>query len=284
MPISKRKLWTNHAATHVSSVTFSATSTESSNFIARTTGLTNPDKINYDTLITGLVNDGIFAKLDALWVYAARDTTNAVLNLVSSSFTCVEHGSPTFTAYRGYTGSDGSTTVYLDTQFNPSSGSPHYTQNSCHASAWSNTSAAAGASGGGMNGCADGGSPGGGYTHVFPRFVDGKGYYRINDTKAGITAGVTNADGKGFYLANRSGASAQQGYKNASDVGVVAVSSMSVFNGNMYSLAYNAAGSPVAGFGGQSAMCSFGGSLTSGEVTNFYSRLQTYMTAVGVLP
>ncbi len=116
---------------------------------------------------------------------------------------------------------------------------------------------------------------------ISPRFSDGNAYFRINDG-ATASGGITTATAKGHYLANRSGASAQQGYKNAVDQGVVAVASGGPFNGNIFTLASNRNG--TAGFGSpvQLTMASIGGSMTSAQVTKFYNRLQTYMSAVGV--
>src|SRR3974390_3125511 len=65
---------------------FTPSCSQSSNFLARATGVTsNTDKTNYDTMICGLVTDGVWSKLDALYVFAAVDRTTAKLNLVSSS-------------------------------------------------------------------------------------------------------------------------------------------------------------------------------------------------------
>src|SRR5262245_58714994 len=104
--------------------------TEAAQFLARTSGLDTAHTNAYTALIDGLVADGIWSKLDLLHIYATQDSTNALLNLISSSFTGITHGSPTFTADRGFTGVSGSSTVYIDTQFNPNSGTRKYTLDS----------------------------------------------------------------------------------------------------------------------------------------------------------
>ena len=95
-------------------------------------------------------------------------------------------------------------------------------------------------------------------------------------TSGGVTQGVNN----GFYLGNRSGASAAQTYVNGSDIGLTAVNSTALSDRSMAILGSNAA--TRVGGGYQISAASIGGSLTSGQVTSFYNRLRTYMTAVGV--
>jgi hypothetical protein len=117
---------------------FSPTSAQSAAFLARATNVTSTtDKTNYDTMITGLVNDGVWAKMDALYIWAAVDQTTALLNLVSSSFPGVTTGTVNFSAYHGYTG-DGSTFA-VDTGFVPSAGGTNYTLNSASMSVYNQT-------------------------------------------------------------------------------------------------------------------------------------------------
>ncbi len=81
----------------------------------------------YDTMICGMVTDGTWAALDALYIFAAPTQTIANMNLVSSSYTITPHGGITFTANSNYQ-SDGST-GYLDTGFNPNTAGGHFSQN-----------------------------------------------------------------------------------------------------------------------------------------------------------
>src|SRR5260370_13754601 len=70
-----------------------------------------------NTLTTnGLFNaDGTTPFFDVLYLFATQNSATAILNLVSSSFAATLNGSPTFTTDRGFTGVDGSTTVFLNT-------------------------------------------------------------------------------------------------------------------------------------------------------------------------
>lgn len=81
------------------------------------------------TLICGMVTDGTFALLDALYIFATDTTAHASLNLISTNYTLIPHGTLTFTANTGWAG-DGST-GYADTQFNPATAvSSKYSLNS----------------------------------------------------------------------------------------------------------------------------------------------------------
>lgn len=105
---------------------FAPSCSQSTAFLARATGITlTADKTNYDTLICGLNTDGVLAKLDALYIFAAPDSTTAKLNLVSTSFS---PGTTTlsFSAYHGFTG-DGATV--FDTGFTPNTGGSNFVLN-----------------------------------------------------------------------------------------------------------------------------------------------------------
>src|SRR5207344_1340696 len=67
------------AGVDVSNGSFDATSSQSSSFLARATNVTSwIDKKNYDNLITGLVADGVWAKLDVLYIFAAPNSATAL--------------------------------------------------------------------------------------------------------------------------------------------------------------------------------------------------------------
>src|SRR5258706_6883060 len=205
--------------------------TASSNFFARAGTLDATHHSAYDTLICGLVTDGIFSKLDVLYIFATQNTATAQLNLVSSSFSATLNGAPTFTTDRGYTGVAASTTVYIDTGFNPSSGTPNFIQNSAHVSVWCVTNAAAdvvsaiGAS-----------NPSGQGTSLIPRHTNGSTFYRV--TAQGIS-GVANAVSNGHYLASRTGLTTMVGYKNGASVLTDATGAFSIQSGNFYTIGHN---------------------------------------------
>lgn len=249
---------------------------EASAFLARTSGLDATHTNAYTDLINGLVTDGIWSKLDALYIYATQDQTTALLNLVSSSYNAAKHGTPTFTADRGFTGTDSSSTIYLDSGFNPSTAtSPKYTQNSGHMSAWNVNNAWAAY---GAIGVIDFGS---GHNSIVVPQDSGSGYGRLSINSAGVADNITISNASGHFIANRSGSNARQGYRNGSSSYTGSDGSIAPMNFNIFMLGYNSNGTP-AGSGYQQAMNSIGASLSSTDATNFYNRLRTYMTAVGV--
>lgn len=248
-------------------------------FLARTSGLDATHTNAYKALINGLVADGVFSKLDFLYTLGTQDSTNALLNLCSTSFNAVVVGSPTFTADRGFLGVDASATVYLDSQFNPSTAGGSFATNSAHISAWSNTNAASSASGGTIigNSTSSGNSNS---SSILPKYSDGNAYFRINDGTS--SAGFVNANSTGQYIANRSGASATQGYRNASLVGSPNAAAGTLANKTIGILVDNdTVSGPFFGGAFEIAAASAGGSLSSTDVTNFYNRLRTFGTTLG---
>jgi hypothetical protein len=212
-----------------------------------------------------------------LHIYATQDTATAQLNLVSSSYSAVLNGSPTFTVDRGYTGVDASSTVYINSQFNPlTASSPKFTQNNAHMSYWSNTNVQSSASGG----LAMGSTGGGTSTYIFSRYPTDIMGFRINGTNV---AGTTNTDSTGHYLGTRTGTSTLAGYKNGAVVQGPAGDGVGTpHNSNILIMAISNAGTPAFGSGMQFTMASIGNTLNSTQVGNFYTRLRTYMTTMGV--
>jgi hypothetical protein len=228
----------------------------------------------YDNLICGLVTDGVWTKFDVLQIYATQNTTAALLNMVSSSYAAtLAAGASSFTADRGFTGVSGQTCSYLDTHFNPTTASsPNYTQNSAHFSAWSVVDAGA------INLALIGIQPiSGNESEIYPKWVDNNAYFRINGAGS---SGVANATPTGFYLANRSASNAIQGYKNSTSIVTDTTASGTPNNADFTVGADGACGS--SGNAQQVAQISIGSSLSSTDELNFYNRLRTYMTAVGV--
>lgn len=219
-------------------------------------------------LICGLVTDGVFAKLDALYIFATDTSAHALLNLVSASFNASLIGAPTFTADRGFTGT-GSLSNVVDTGFNPSTAAGLYTQNSAHLSAWSNTTGADPGSVAGANGVS--------LTSIYPNFGTSDTYVRINDNVASGQIGTTA--GLGWYMGSRNSSSNRDAYNNNTSLGnTPSATSAALANLNIYFLGSNTNDATNR----QITMGSIGGALTATDAGNFYSRLRTYMTAVGV--
>lgn len=255
-------------------VAAAGTSVEVSQFLARTSGLDSTHTNAYTALINGLVTDGVWSKLDVLHVYATQDSTTAKLNLVSTSYSGIANGSPTFTADRGFTGVISSSTVYIDSQFTASSASsPRFVQNSAHLSLWNLT----------LNSTADyafGVKSSAVNAGIMPEWNDTNAYCYVNGPQFGA---VANSDPRGWTLANRSSPSAVQLYRNGSSIFTASSNnSTGIPNLGIHALGYQNSSSAHVGVAYQQSMISIGSSLSSTDATNFYNRLRTYMTAVGV--
>jgi hypothetical protein len=123
-----------------------------------------------DDLIAGLKADGVWSKLDRLWLTATENTQSALIDLVATS-TATPVNSPTFAANLGYTGSNASN-KYIDSNLANNSGTGNYSLNEACLFGWSNTA--------GMD---VGGLVGTGATYVtsgiFPEYTDTNSYSGI---------------------------------------------------------------------------------------------------------
>lgn len=220
----------------------------------------------YTALINGLVTDGIWSKLDALWICATQDVATMRLNLVSSSFALVDvSGSPTFVADKGFLAPSGG---IQDTQFNPNTAGGNFSLNAAHAMVWPNQTIATNAG--------DMGTFGGSGFVFFGTSPTGTAWQAsIND--ASNHSIETTATGKGFYLASRQNSAGFDYYWNNTVSGNLPVSSIGLSTSDVYLGGVNGNGNGNK----QISAGSLGGALTSTNAANFYSRLQTYMTAVG---
>src|SRR5262245_26962066 len=72
-----------------------------------------------DALIKLLKSGSVWSNLDRLWLFAAENSQSALRDIKSFS-AATANGSPTFTTDRGYTGTNASSTVYINSNFNPS--------------------------------------------------------------------------------------------------------------------------------------------------------------------
>jgi hypothetical protein len=215
-------------------------------FLNRTTGLDHKHQFAYITLINSLVSSGVWAKLDVLYIFSTTNQTIALTNLVSSYYTGVAHGSPTFGQDTGFAGVDGSQSVYIDTGFLPpgtatTQPTPSVFQpTSNHISAWPTNNVTSSASGGCVIGqaeidWADPRNGGQSLFAIYPQYptpsayVSAYGWPSIaawifeDDIGAGAGAGYISGANSyvsntsvGHWLSNRTGANASQAYLNSS--------------------------------------------------------------------
>ncbi|HYT40779.1 MAG TPA: hypothetical protein VEP90_00405 [Methylomirabilota bacterium] len=236
--------------------------------------------------VNGLIADGVWGVFDRFWLFGAENETAALLDLVNLQ-TAVKNGAPSFTVNQGYTGVDLSTTVYIDSSFNPATASGvNYLQTSAHVSVWVNTNVVStnGASAIGIHNATTGIR-----SLVNPRDAADNLFCRAN-TNTGGPAGVSNTNAVGFYISDVAGGPTNAtctGYKNGSQVVQTTTQtsgSLADLTGNVYILNCNTVAGTAAqsGCGCQVTAASIGGHLTAAQVTSFYNRLRTYMTGIGV--
>lgn len=222
-------------------------------------------------LIVGLKADGLFTKLDRLWLHAGENQPSALTDIVAdSSATTVN--SPTFTIDRGYTGNG--TTSYLASGYKSSDG-PNLAQNSAHCSAWVVTVDAT------NNAMILGAETGAGIGMLLMYSTTGPKWQTSLNQDFSNTPGPTGAGGTGLVTATRVNSTQENIYRNGGSKDTSAANSVGVDTIPFFICARNigAIDNPSQH---QIAATHFGGGLTDTDVTNIYNRLRTYMTAVGV--
>jgi len=235
-------------------------------------------RVLVDNLIAGLKADGVWTKLDRLWILAAENEISARTDMVGDVL-ATKTGSPAFTIDRGYTGTDAQpATDYLNTGFTPSTNGVTFVQNSAHLSAWSVTNNAA-TNGGALSGVNVAATSAN--INIFDTFTDGNLYGRINDNPTSGSQGAPSSR-IGHWIVNRNSSTTSQIYQNGASFSSPNATSGNVANINILILGLNQDGTGERGTPNQVAMTSLGGSLSATDATNFYNRLRTYMSSVGV--
>ena len=191
---------------------FTPSCSQSATFLAAASGVTlTADKTNYDTLICGLVSDGVW-NFDTLYIWAAPTQATALINLANpGTFNGTTHGTVSFTAYQGFTG-DGST-FYIDSGFNPSTAtSPNFVQNSATVGMYILTSRATGTNMWGV-GCTVGSCTSG---PLFAAYNAGSLYMQLNSATA--VGGGSPANAQGAWNGTRTDATSAAVYLNSNEI------------------------------------------------------------------
>jgi len=231
-----------------------------------------------EDLVDGLKADGIWAKLDALWVLAAHDSQSATVNWMDPAGSPIlPVNAPVFTADRGFKGDN--TSTYLDTQFVPGTDGVNFAQDSASAGIW--VREVASDNGDIYLGTGDSSSSST-YTRI-QRRSDGV-EWRVWGPNGGLLDGGTDSEvATGLLVADRSGATAFHTYRNGAleNTGSAASGPLSTFS--VYLLAANTSDLAGSQSDAQLSAAFLGGSLTGTEHGNLHTRLNTYLTAVGAV-
>lgn len=265
---------------------FTPSCSQSTAFLARATALTNnTDKGHYDALICGLETDGVGCSntLDFLYVLAAPDSATELLNLCSSSYTLVVHGSIPLTPNVGVIG-DGST-GYLDTQFNYGLGGTFAgtclpISFECYFGVYITSGRTASA-----NTMAIGTTDGSTFWSYIRPYVSGSTDF---DVVGKSFVGSAGTSAKGQWVATRPSANNVALYQNSSTTAFVSSTTDAAGGpptGNFYISAYNNAGTPT-GFSTDTISFAFmggGGSFTTAaNMKKIADRINTFATALGI--
>jgi len=222
-----------------------------------------------NNLIVGLKTDGVWDKLDRLWLLAAENTQSALVDIIAADTSAAVVGAPTFTTDRGFTFSG--TSDCINTGFNPATAGGNWIQDSAHVSAWAGTTNAWA-----LIGHYDG-TGGVELAYYTAQWQIGVG---PNDNTPAATGLTTST---GLAVLTRTASNVRTAYLNGSASPYSdGTTSTGVASAIMFIGAIGYLGGGIHLTIGQIAAASIGGGLTATDVANLYSRLRTYMTAIGI--
>lgn len=226
---------------------------------------------NINTLISTLVSNSIWNKIDALWIMAAHDQQAARLNWKSpGTFTLIEKlatkENVKWTRWKGY--KDGANN-YLQTGWNYSTSSVNFTQNNACSFIYSNTNVQVqGASAGARNVTSN---------NEYLNWTDGKVYFNVNHSgDSGVN--YTKNSSIGFFAGDRSASNLTTLYVDGVSVATNATGSLGLLNLTDYILCTNSNGSALFPSGAEISVRGFASSLSAGEHLILYNAIQTYLT------
>jgi hypothetical protein len=257
----------------VSTGGFTPSCSQSSAFLARASGITsNTDKTNYDTLICGMVTDGTFAKMDALYIFAAPDQTTALLNLVSTSFPGTTAGTVSFSAKHGFTGD--ASTFHIITGLTPSTGGTQFTQNSASMGVYDLSSRTT------NDAFAMIGGDAATQNFLRVRYVSGDTKWSVNGA---INSSTDPANVQGFWFCTYTASTTGVIYRNGSSFDTSSVATTGLDTVPIWIFDQDNGGTtPVVPSGDQFSAAFIGGGLTGTDASNLSSRINTFMTAYGI--
>lgn len=225
-------------------------------------------------LLRSLKFAGVWSSLDRLWLFAAENATQALIDIKALA-TATATNSPTFTAGRGYKGSHLS--AYLNSNFNPTAGTPNYQRNSASYGLWVETAES---------------DPAGAYRLMgndssnYSEISVGVAFLSIHLNQGSPTSVSTMAStATGLVTGSRiaaSGAGSTTFYLNGGAQGTGAIASIALPNNNFNILAGNNAGAVYQQSDARVAAVVIGGALTAAQHLALYAALRAYMTSVGV--
>lgn len=243
-------------------------------FFARAPGLNGTRKRLYDRFIGDRVASGVWAKLDAVYIWSAPTQTTGVLNLKSASFPCTPNGTVSFTADRGFLGNAGN--FFLDSGFNPNTAAGNFVQDGASWGVYNLTNRAA-TSNKHSCGCDNSGA----FTRIANLTVFDSASNNLSTFTNNATATSNAATGasQGSWSVSRTGATAGSICRNGTQLATFVTASVGLPTSNFYFFAINIGGTFGAVADEMSAGF-IGGAMTSAELNDLSNGFNTFMAGL----
>lgn len=225
------------------------------------------------TLVEGLKADGDWAHLDALQILASANATAGKVDLRTPARVATWGSGTVFSADR-YASGDDTANGRIDTAFNPFGGGVGYVRNSNTIGAWvirANQTIVATYEP--DIACDDGSN----YDYLNSTDGTGNARFPANATADGGAANGGNVTG--LFQRSRTAGNLTTGYRNGVSLGTLATASAALINFQHTLFAYAAGGAPRT----DTRMAVYYAGDGSVSAANIYSRLNTYLTAIGAV-
>ena len=242
-------------------------------FLQRAPGVSQRYVKAYSDLIAGLVRDGIWSNLDALYIFVTDTEEHAKINLKSSSFGITETTTVNFTANAGSTNSNG----YFDTGFTPSTANGRFALDACSIGTYQTNSYTTGETRAHIAGADATNSIGLYHKH-------GNGLTTVALNSGTYYTSGAQADNQGMFIATRPASNSFKCYKNGSEIITGTGSGAALVTQPLYIFANNNNGSAIHSLTSNYTLGAafIGGALTPTDAANLTTRINTYMTVFGV--
>lgn len=225
--------------------------------------------------IDGLVSDGVYAKIDEMWLLAMNTDANSRKGIKAYK-ECTVVGTPTFTAYRGWQGTGAN---YLRTNYVPSTDGINYSASNASMGVYSRTDSQ---SNGFDMGARHASSENSISITIQTRRTSTDHYRtRINlNTPQSTVLGTS----LGFFAINRNpdlGTNLVHQYHNNSMISASSSLSPTAVTFELFIMVCNAAGTASGSTGRQLSFAFIGGKLTDTDASNLFTRLETLLDYIG---
>jgi len=223
-----------------------------------------------NTMVVGLVSDGVWVKLDVVWVYASHTNGagEALINWkLPGTYDATAYNAPTFTAYEGFLGNG--TTQYIDCNWVPSVSAVNLSLNSASLIIYIRTN---------VGNDTYHGVSGTNRLYLLPRSSANIAYHQI----LGAQGSAANLDGSGMYVVSRTAAAVDKTYRNkAVLINATNAVTYALPAYSPYSLALNNNGVATGFRADQVSLYAFGAGLTQTDVNNITDYYNNAMRILG---